>query len=184
MTEILAVSSSSPAPSHYPFQCGFLEASLGTVHIPHLQTRRHARSRKAWGTRIVPSRWRRFKHFRLLFWALFSTVAFFPLCSDTIESSAGSTVGDELGQNAAAIKDWILDSAFLQSSGAVWESRWPSWAFRPNESYGFRGRKAILNHAHALVSACSSYVNQHPRTLSNTSAFCFCVSRFGLAVRR
>ena len=40
------------------------------------------------------------------------------------------------------------------SSGAVWESRWPSWAPRPNEPYGFRGRKVILNHAHALVSAC------------------------------
>ena len=34
------------------------------------------------------------------------------------------------------------------------ESRWPSWAVRPNEPYGFRGRKAILNHAHPLVSAC------------------------------
>ena len=42
----------------------------------------------------------------------------------------------------------------IHSSGAVWESRWPSWAVRPNEPYGFRGRKAILNHAHALVSAC------------------------------
>ena len=40
------------------------------------------------------------------------------------------------------------------SSGAVWESRWPSWAVRPNEPSGFRGRKAILNHASALVSAC------------------------------
>ena len=40
------------------------------------------------------------------------------------------------------------------SSGAVWESRWPSWAVRLNEPSGFRGRKAILNHAHALVSAC------------------------------
>ena len=40
------------------------------------------------------------------------------------------------------------------SSGAVWESRWPSWAVRPNEPYGFRGRKAVLNHASALVSAC------------------------------
>ena len=29
------------------------------------------------------------------------------------------------------------------------EARWPSWAFRPN---GFRGRKAILNRASALVS--------------------------------
>ena len=40
------------------------------------------------------------------------------------------------------------------SSGAVWESRWPSWAVRPNEPSGFRGRKAILNHASALVTAC------------------------------
>ena len=40
------------------------------------------------------------------------------------------------------------------SSGTVWESRWPSWAVHPNEPYGFCGRKAILNHAHALVSAC------------------------------
>ena len=35
----------------------------------------------------------------------------------------------------------------LKSSGAVWKSRWPSWAFRPNEPYGFCGRKATLNHA-------------------------------------
>ena len=41
-----------------------------------------------------------------------------------------------------------------QRSAAVWKSRWPSWAFRPKEPYGFRGRKATLNHAHALVSAC------------------------------
>ena len=34
------------------------------------------------------------------------------------------------------------------------ESRWQSWAVRPNEPSGFRGRKAILNHASALVSAC------------------------------
>ena len=34
-----------------------------------------------------------------------------------------------------------------QSSGAVWKSKWPSWAPRPNEPYGFCGRKATLNHA-------------------------------------
>ena len=28
------------------------------------------------------------------------------------------------------------------------------WAVRPNEPYGFRGRKATLNLASALVSAC------------------------------
>ena len=42
----------------------------------------------------------------------------------------------------------------FHSSGAVWESRWPSWAVRLNEPSGFRGRKAILNHASALVTAC------------------------------
>ena len=41
------------------------------------------------------------------------------------------------------------------SSGAVWESRWPSWAVRPNEPSGFRGRKDLLNRASALVSACT-----------------------------
>ena len=37
----------------------------------------------------------------------------------------------------------------------------PSWAFRPNEPYGFCRRKATLNHAHALVSVCPQYVNRH-----------------------
>ena len=48
---------------------------------------------------------------------------------------------------------WPFNLSFLSthSSGAVWESRWPSWAVRPNEPSGFRGRKAILNHASALV---------------------------------
>ena len=59
---------------------------------------------------------------------------------------------------------WSLDS-----SGGLWESRWPSWAVHPNEPSGFRGRKAILNHASALVSACPWYINWHPRTLNNTT---------------
>ena len=37
-------------------------------------------------------------------------------------------------------------------SGAVWESRWTSWAVRPNEPSGFRGRKELLNRASALVT--------------------------------
>ena len=41
-----------------------------------------------------------------------------------------------------------------QSSGAMWKPRWTSWASRPNEPYGFCGRKATLNHAHALVTVC------------------------------
>ena len=44
--------------------------------------------------------------------------------------------------------------SYCHSSGAVWESRWPSWAVRPNEPSGFRGRKDLLNHASALVSVC------------------------------
>ena len=39
-------------------------------------------------------------------------------------------------------------SFLYQSSGAV------SWAFRPNEPYGFYGRKATLNRASALVTIC------------------------------
>ena len=41
-----------------------------------------------------------------------------------------------------------------QSSGAVWKSRWPSRAFRPNEPYGFCRRKATLNRASGLVTVC------------------------------
>ena len=40
------------------------------------------------------------------------------------------------------------------SSGAVGESRWTSWAVRPNEPSGFRGRKDLLNRASALVTTC------------------------------
>ena len=40
------------------------------------------------------------------------------------------------------------------SSGAVSESRWTSWAVRPNEPSGFRGRKDLLNRASALVTTC------------------------------
>ena len=39
---------------------------------------------------------------------------------------------------------WQMGSP-RHSSGAVWRSRWPSWAFRPNERDGFCGRKATLN---------------------------------------
>ena len=63
-----------------------------------------------------------------------------------------------------------------QSSGGVWKSRWPSWAPRPNEPYGFCGRKATLNHAHALVTHSLSLICQpdirgheaphHPKTNS------------------
>ena len=42
----------------------------------------------------------------------------------------------------------------LHSSGTVWESRWTSWAVRPNEPSGLRGRKDLLNRASALVTTC------------------------------
>ena len=42
----------------------------------------------------------------------------------------------------------------IHSSGAVWESRWTSWAVRPNEPSGFRGRKDLLHRASALVTTC------------------------------
>ena len=56
------------------------------------------------------------------------------------------------------------------SSGAVWESRWTSWAVRPNEPSGFRGRKELLNRAPALVTTCPQYVSWHLRTLSINSS--------------
>ena len=34
------------------------------------------------------------------------------------------------------------------------ESRWTSWAVRPNEPSGFRGRKDLLNRASTLVTTC------------------------------
>ena len=50
---------------------------------------------------------------------------------------------------------WLYPSpSKWYSSGAVWESRWPSWAVRPNEPSGFRGRKDLLHRASALVTTC------------------------------
>ena len=52
------------------------------------------------------------------------------------------------------IKHHFIIMLKQHSSGAVWESRWPSWAVRPNEPSGFRGRKELLNRASALVTTC------------------------------
>ena len=55
-----------------------------------------------------------------------------------------------------------------------------SWAVRPNEPSGFRGRKALLNHTSALVSALSLIcqltpedIKQHylPTCLSGSSVW-------------
>ena len=48
----------------------------------------------------------------------------------------------------------ICQKVCNHSSGAVWESRWMSWAVRPNEPSGFSGRKELLNCASALVTTC------------------------------
>ena len=51
----------------------------------------------------------------------------------------------------------------------VWKSRWPSWAFRPNEPYGFCGRKATLNRASALVTVLSTDIRGHEALLQNAN---------------
>ena len=56
-------------------------------------------------------------------------------------------------QNVLSIKSLVCVSMLYHSS-AVWESRWPSWAVRPNKPSGFHGRKDLLNHASASVTAC------------------------------
>ena len=68
-----------------------------------------------------------------------------------LTSGASNTRGADFIKMFHCSEDITTDR---HSSGAVWESRWPSWPVRPNEPSGFRGRKAILNHASALVTAC------------------------------
>ena len=51
-------------------------------------------------------------------------------------------------------KLFLMSNPKIHSSGAVWESRWTSWAVRPNEPSGFRGRKDLLHRASALVTTC------------------------------
>ena len=47
----------------------------------------------------------------------------------------------------SCIRTWCS----TQNSGAAWKLRWPSWAPRPNEPYGFCGLKATLNHSLSLI---------------------------------
>ena len=57
------------------------------------------------------------------------------------------------------------------------ESRWASWAVRPNEPSGFRGRKDLLNRASALVTTKLSLICQltSEDITSNTSPPRVCV---------
>ena len=56
--------------------------------------------------------------------------------------------------NSTALLSTIMHPRPFHSSGAVWESRWPSWAVCPKKPSGFRGRKDLLNHISALVTTC------------------------------
>ena len=92
---------------------------------------------------------------------------FLPCAVGLGDLAVGSDGSSAVSERIKSIH-WIKQC--FHSSGAVWESRWPSWAVRPNEPSGFLGRKELLNHASALVTTCPSYVNWHLRTLSNTSS--------------
>ena len=63
-------------------------------------------------------------------------------------------VGKTSGRRSGVHNYGLFWAHRLHSSGAVWESRCPSWAVRPNEPSGFRGRKELLNRASALVTTC------------------------------
>ena len=66
------------------------------------------------------------------------------------------------------VQDFVPHSC--QSSGAVWKSRWPSWAFRPNDSSltVLKQHWTVLTHWSQLVP--NNYVNRHLRTWSSTSS--------------
>ena len=59
------------------------------------------------------------------------------ICSLNLKGWSSNT-----SANSSVLKPTLPQTA-CHSSGAVWESRWPSWAICPNEPSGFRGRKAI-----------------------------------------
>ena len=54
--------------------------------------------------------------------------------------------------NNVVWKSWLWPAAAIVQE--LCESRWTSWAVRPNEPSGFRGRKDLLNRASALVTTC------------------------------
>ena len=76
------------------------------------------------------------------------------VCLFLIKKSQTRMTASALKQDPAHIKGSKERYLLGHSSGAVWESRWPSWAVRPNEPSGFRGRKDLLNRASALVTTC------------------------------
>ena len=64
-----------------------------------------------------------------------------------------SLLSSMLGEWAADTKDVYLYTRFAEFRSCV-KVEVAVLTFRPNEPYGFRGRKAILNRASALVIIC------------------------------
>ena len=52
------------------------------------------------------------------------------------------------------MKLYSIENRCYKTVQELRESRWQSWAGRPNEPSGFRGRKELLNRASALVTTC------------------------------
>ena len=57
------------------------------------------------------------------------------------------------------------------SSGAVWESRWQSWAVCPNQPYGFCGRKVIGLSMSLICQPTSEDNKQHNRVMHKLSFY-------------
>ena len=78
----------------------------------------------------------------------------------------------------------------FQSSGAVWKSRWPSWAPVPNKPYGFCGRKATLqptnipNIYQLLGSTNGSIIKSFRKKLQKVHAFALENNPVGLKRKR
>ena len=75
------------------------------------------------------------------------------LIAATGKQSRNNYGGMTKGQIAGRIGQGGYSLGSEQGKKLIVQSRWPSWVVRPNEPSGFRGRKAISNHASALVSA-------------------------------
>ena len=91
---------------------------------------------------------------------IFGAHIFFP--ADTWKSMRSNMIWDDIDKHRYFSSDvyqyyhqlYKLQLKAHHSSEAVWESRWTSWAVRPNKPSGFRGRKDLLNRALALVTTC------------------------------
>ena len=91
----------------------------------------------------------------LMLWMLkfCSIIGLLLRCQESWRSSPSTTLYPFTDLNKLLDNWFFILMSEAYSSGAVWESRWPSWAVHPNEPSGFRGHKAILNRASASVTA-------------------------------